>query len=139
MVMQPAEDNSRNTGIDFGKNNTFGSLTISGKVAGRDLIELHTSPAMAEGVETRQQFIDLIAKLREDVARLTDIPDGEQEDADDDLRKAAEATEKGDADRVVQKLESVQAILTGLSAAIPAAIKLGETIGVLIQRVPVLA
>jgi len=133
--MQGEGDQNRSTGIDFGQGNQIGSLSISGNVAGRDQ-EITTTTGAAEGVETREQLLAVIASLRAEIEQLQEASDGDREDADDELRKAAEAAEKGDSDRVVQKLDAAQRIMVGLGAAIPAAVKLGEIIATLIPRIP---
>jgi hypothetical protein len=133
--MQGDEESNRSTGVDFGQGNQIGPVSISGNVAGRDL-RITTTTEAAEGVETREQLLAVIASLRAEIEQLQEASAGDREDADDELRKAAEAAEKGDSDRVVQKLDAAQRIMVGLGAAIPAAVKLGEIIATLIPRIP---
>ncbi|HYN90134.1 MAG TPA: hypothetical protein VER55_16485, partial [Ardenticatenaceae bacterium] len=123
-------DQSRNV-VSFGRNNTFGNVTM-GDVAGRDLIKV--TAAQAAGPSGRQELLDLISQLRDDLARLEDAPEGKREDADDELRKAMEAGEKGDGSRLKEKLEAAQRIVLALSATVPAAVKLGAVIGTALQR-----
>ena len=135
-MMARSSDAESHSAVDFGRENTYGNVTISGKVAGRDLIEVTTTAEAAADVQTKQQLLDLIAQLQADIAKLTDAPEGDRDDMRDELAKAKQAAEKGDKDRLVNKLESARTIMVTLSGAIPAALKLSEAIGALLQRVP---
>jgi hypothetical protein len=83
----------------------------------------------------REELLDQIANLRAQVAALTEAPGGERQDAGDELRKAQEAAAAGDHDRMLKKLDAAQKIVGALGTALPAAAKLAETIGGLVQRV----
>jgi len=113
-----------------------GNITI-GDVADGNITKLNINVGATDvaKADTKQELLDLIAKLQAEVAGLKDAPKGKRQDAEDELRKAKEAGEEGDNDRLLEKLDSAQRILIGLGSAIPAALKLGETIGALIQRV----
>ena len=133
-----ADSQSSNKGIDFGRENRLSNVHISGTIAGRDVVQITATPEAAAGVKDKEQFLALITQLQSDVAKLTEAPAGERQDAQDELAKAKEAGEKGDTDRVVKKLQSAQAIMTALGSSIPAAVQLGETIGTLLVKLPVL-
>ena len=123
-------------GIDFGRGNRLSNVNISGTIAGRDVTQITTTPEAAAGVKDKEELLALIEQLQGDIAKLTEAPEGERRDAQDELVKAKEAGEKGDHERLVKKLQSAQAIMAALGSTIPAAFQLGETIGTLLQKVP---
>lgn len=114
----------------------FPDRSIAGNVAAGNItkIDIKLGAADIARADTKQELLDLIAKVQADIAQLTDAPMGKRQDVEDDLRKAKEAGEEGDKDRLLEKLESAQKILLALTGSIPAALKLGETIGALIQQ-----
>ncbi len=115
----------------------IGTIIAKNIVQG-NLVEINfaTSRDQAAAADGRQDLLRLIQQLREDAARLSQAgaPAGNLVDVDDDLRKAKEAGEQGDTQRLLEKLESAQRIVLALAGRIPAAVKLGETIGVVLQR-----
>jgi hypothetical protein len=127
--MPGAERSSDSTGIDFGRNNRFGDVSIGGTVAGRDVVQ-----TSAVDPSDRQQLIDALAKLQAQVLQLEAAPAGEREDAHDELRKAREAAEQGDNDRMVTKLQGAQSILQKLGESLPAALALAQTVGTLVVK-----
>ena len=129
---------SGSSGINFGTNNQFRDVKLEGTVAGRDINQTTTTGA-AEGALDLQQLRDALAELQAAVAELREAPAGEVEDARDELRKAGEAAEQGDTDRAVKKLQGAQAILHTIGENLPAALALGQTVGVLATRVMGLA
>ena len=105
-----------------------------GNIAGRDMVTITTTTTAATAVQDEQTLLAQIDQLRADVARLTDVPKGRRQDADDELRKAKEAGQEGDRPRLLEKLEGAQKILLSLGGSIAAALQLAETIGTLLQR-----
>src|ERR1051326_8238297 len=118
--------NSR--GIDFGRNNRMGNVNISGDVAGRDLTKTTTSVEAVSNIRTKEQLLELLAQLHTDVGQLSEATDGQREDAQDELRKASSAAERGDRDRLVEKLEGAQRIFETIGSAAPAAVNLAQTV-----------
>jgi hypothetical protein len=120
--------------IDFGSA-TMGNVTI-GDVAGRDMtkIDIKVNTADAAAVNSKDELLKLIAQVQADVAALKDAPKGQRDDTEYALRKAQEAVEEDDPSRLLEKLQEAENKLLMFGKTIPAAFKLGETIGVLIQR-----
>lgn len=130
---------SQNTGLI-----NMPGVKIKGNFTVRDMaggnisnvnVDIKITAAAAAAATDKEQVITLIDNLHTEVAKLTDAPKGKQEDAADDLRKAREAGEEGDTERLLEKLESAQRILFSLGSTTPAALVLGQSIGVLLQRV----
>jgi hypothetical protein len=119
--------------IDFGGATIHGNVT-TGNVAGRDIIDIKVNTADAAAIDSKADLLNLIDMLLADLNALKDVPADERDDAADELRKARKAGEEGKSERLLTKLESAQKIMLALSGSIPAALKLGDTIGVLIQR-----
>ncbi len=121
--------------LDFGRGNTMGNVTI-GNVAGRDMITVTTTytPGAAAGVDSKQELLDMIGKLRQEVADLRELPEDERDDLAEELEKAKKAGDEGKGPRMREKLEAAQKILVGIGASVPAAVKLAETVGTLLQR-----
>jgi hypothetical protein len=127
-----AEGSDTSKGIDFGSNNRFRDVKVEGTVAGRDI---HQRTTTTDGALEQQQLLEALERLQAEVMQLQEAPAGEREDARDELRKASEAAEQGDHDRMVKKLQGAQAILQTVGESLPAALALGQTIGLLAQRV----
>jgi hypothetical protein len=125
-------DQSRKV-IDFGSGNTFGNVSIE-NVAGRDIFKVNATTAAAAAVDDSAALLRLIEQVRNDVSRLTDLPEAEREDADDDLRKAWEAGGRGNRSRLLEKLESAQKLLLRLAGKSLTALRVADTIGTLLQR-----
>jgi hypothetical protein len=129
--MRGVGERSDSTGIDFGRDNRFrGDVKIEGTVAGRDVHQQQ----LTQGAIDMPQLLEALERLQRDVMQLQEAPAGEREDARDELRKAGEAAQQGDKDRLQKKLQSAQAILETLGQNLPAALALGQTIGALAQR-----
>lgn len=127
--------------IDQSKLIDFSGAMIEGGVKMGDVargnitkIDINVGASDVAKADTKQELLDLIGKLQAEVAGLTDAPKGKRQDAEDALRRAKEAGEEGDKERLVEKLEFAQKLMLALGGAIPAALKLGETIGAVLQR-----
>ena len=125
----------RHSLIDFGQGTRIDGGVKIGDVARGNITKITSTPAAVATARDDRELVGLIDQLRADVARLTDVSDGRREDVDDELRKAREASLRGDRPRLLEKLEGAQKILLGLGQGIAAALTLAETIGSLIQRV----
>jgi hypothetical protein len=122
--------------IDFGGAMIEGGVKIGDVAAGNmTKIDIKIGPSDVAQADTRQQLLDLIGTLQAEVAQLHDAPKGQRQDAEDDLRKAKEAGAEGDKDRLLEKLGSAHKVILALTGTVPVALKLGETLGALIQRV----
>src|SRR5215207_509494 len=106
-------------------------LHIEGNVAGRDV---NVTPADAEGVASRKELLALLTKLQAQVAALEQAPPGLQRDAGDELKKAQEAGEEGDNNRLVEKLQSAHGYLERIAATLPAAVSVAQVVASLAQR-----
>ena len=125
------EIDQRKSVIDMGKGNTFGNVSY-GDVAGGNMIKITTAAAAQS--DNKEDLLEMISDLRKQIATLADAPKGKREDADDELRKAKEAGAEGNKQRMVEKLESAHNILLALAGTVPAAVKLGEAVGAVLQR-----
>lgn len=132
---------SSNVSIDQSKLLDFTGAQISGGIKTGDIargnitkINISASPAAAAFVTDMQQLLKQVETLQADVTKLTDAPKGLRKDAEYALSAAKEAGEEGDRDRLREKLEAAQKILLGISASIPVATQLAQTIGTLLQR-----
>lgn len=121
--------------INFGSGNRLTGVNF-GDIAGGNItnIPITITIGAAAAVDSRQELLNAIGALRDDVERLTGVPRGKQEDAEDELRKARRAGDDRDQARMVEKLESAQKILMELGASNPNALKLSAAIGALLQR-----
>ncbi len=121
--------------IDFGGAIIRGNVSL-GDVAARDMtkIDIKVTTAAAAAVDSKAELLQLIAQVQADLATLKDLSDDDRDDVSDALRKATKAGEENKKERLLDKLDTAQQILIKLGSSIPAAVKLGETIGVLIQR-----
>ena len=119
--------------IDFGSGNQIGNVTM-GDLAGRDIVKVTVTTAPAAGVTDDQELLKVIDQLRAEVAKLTDAPEGAPEDAEDELRKAREAGQKGNKSRLLEKLTSAQKVLLSLGGGVAAAVKLADALSALVQR-----
>jgi endonuclease/exonuclease/phosphatase family metal-dependent hydrolase len=124
-------EGSDSRGIDFGTNNRFRDVRVEGTIAGRDIHQQTTTG----GAFDQQQLLDALDRLQTEVMQLQDAPAGDREDASDELRKASEAAQAGDHDRMVKKLNGAGAILNTIGENLPAALALGQTVAVLAQKV----
>jgi endonuclease/exonuclease/phosphatase family metal-dependent hydrolase len=124
-------EGSDSKGIDFGTHNRFRDVKVEGTIAGRDV---HQQTTTSDGAFDRQQLLDALERLQVEIMALQDAPPGDREDARDELRKASEAAQEGDHDRMVKKLNGAGAILNTIGENLPAALALGQTVGVLAQK-----
>jgi hypothetical protein len=109
-------------------------VKVDGTVAGRDITQT-TTGAGAEGAFDLQQLQSVLTELQAALDQLPDAPAGDVEDARDELRKAGEAAQQGDTDRTVKKLQGAEAILHTIGENLPAALALGQTVGLLVGKV----
>jgi endonuclease/exonuclease/phosphatase family metal-dependent hydrolase len=124
-------EGSDSKGIDFGTNNRFRDVRVEGTVAGRDV---HQQTTTGDGAFDRQQLLDALERLQVEIMQLQDAPAGDREDARDELRKASEAAQEGDHDRMVKKLNGAETILHAIGENLPAALALSQTIAVVAQK-----
>lgn len=119
--------------IDFSGAHIQGSVK-TGDIAGQNItkIDIKVNTADAAAVDSKQELLELIDKLQSDVVSLTDAPKGKREDADYALRKAKEACEESDKERLLEKLAAAEKFM--LEITLPAASTLANTIGTLLQR-----
>ena len=110
-------------------------IDIRGNVAGRDVVIGGPSPDAAAAAQDREQLLQLISQLQQQVAALEEAPPGIREDAADDLRKAHAAGADGDAERLTEKLESARGYLERVGQSVPAALALAQTIAGIVARV----
>lgn len=132
---------SSNVAIDQSKLLDFTGAQISGGIKIGDVakgnitkITFTTSPAEVASVTDMQRVLRQIEALQTDVTKLTDAPKGLRNDAAYALSAAKDAGEEGDRDRLREKLEAVQKLVLDISASVPAAAELAQTIGILLQQ-----
>ena len=119
----------------LGRGAKIDSVKITGNVAGRD-VHIGVSSDEAAAVEDRQQLLELLARLQQEVEALKEAPAGLRSDALDELKKAQAAGEDKDDDRLVEKLSTAQGFLERIAAALPAAVSVAQAVATLVQRVP---
>jgi len=125
-----AEQDLGSAAFVFGNDAKVGDINVKGNVVGRDLtIE-------AQGVDRREQLLDVLTALRAQVQALKEAPAGQQQSALDELANARAAGERQDDSQLVEGLESARSVLERIGLAVPAAITLAQAIATLIQRVP---
>jgi hypothetical protein len=110
-------------------------LTVGGNVAGRDVV-IGVTPADAEQATDRKQVLELLERLEAAVAKLEEAPPGLRDDAADELRKAKEAGQAGDTQRLAEKLETAHSYLERIASTLPAALSLAQAVAMLAQRIP---
>jgi len=131
-----AEDQGPSSSAFYlGKGAKIDSVKITGNVAGRD-VHIGVSSDEAAAVEDRQQLLELLARLQQEVEALKEAPAGLRSDALDELKKAQAAGEDKDDDRLVEKLSTAQGFLERIAAALPAAVSVAQAVATLVQRVP---
>jgi F0F1-type ATP synthase membrane subunit b/b' len=119
----------------LGRGAKIDSVKITGNVAGRD-VHIGVSAGEAEAVADRQQLLELLARLQQEVEALKEAPAGLRSDALDELKKAQSAGEQKDDDRLVEKLSTAQGFLERIATALPAAVSVAQAVATLVQRVP---
>ena len=121
--------------IDFGSAQIKGNVAM-GDVSGGDItkITINVSAAAAAQAQDKTALLVQIAKLKDAVAQLADAPKGQRRDIAYALDSAHDAGEEGDNTRLLEKLTEAQNQLLKLSATVPAARPLSDTVGALIQR-----
>lgn len=132
---------SSNVSIDQSKLIDFSGAHISGGIKTGDIargnitkINITTSHAAAASVSDMQALLKQIEVLQANVTKMTDVPKGPRKDAEYALSAAKEAGEEGDYDWLREKLEAAQKILLSISVSNPAAAKLAQTLGILLQQ-----
>jgi hypothetical protein len=111
----------------------IGKVDIRGNVAGRDVV-IGTTPADAEAVKDRQQLLELLLKLQQEVAALEQAPSGLKDDAADELRKAHEAGQQGDSGRLTEKLDTARGYLERIGQTLPSALALAQAVAAVAAR-----
>jgi hypothetical protein len=132
----PSDDTTGNSSaFSLGKGARIGKIDVHGSVAGRNIITTsNVTPADAEAATDRQQMLELLTRIEQEIATLHDAPAGLRSDAQDDIRKAREAGQQGDTDRLVEKLGSAENYLQRIGQALPAALGLAQTVGTLLAH-----
>ncbi len=120
--------------FQVGQGARIGNIEVGGNVAGRDVV-VGVTAAEASAVKDRQEVLALLTRLQDQVAALAEAPSSLRDDAHDELRKAKEAGEQGNTDRLVEKLETAHGYLERIAATLPAAIGLAQAVATLGQRV----
>jgi hypothetical protein len=121
-------------GIYLGEGARIGKLDVSGNVAGRDVVVGAKLADAAAEAGDRQQLLEILKQLEEQVAALHEAPSGLRSDTTDELRKAREAGEQGDADRLGEKLETARSYLERIGQALPAALTLAQAVAAIATR-----
>lgn len=129
-----AEQPPTSAAFSVGQGAHVGNISVGGNVAGRD-VNTQITPADASAVQDRQQILALLTRLEEQIASLQDAPAGLRDDAQDEVRKARQAGEQGDTERLVEKLGTAQGFLQRIGQALPAALTLAQTVATLAARV----
>ena len=121
--------------IDFGSAQIKGGISI-GDVAGRDItkITVNVNAASVAQAQDTSALLAQIAKAKDAVEQLADAPKGQRRDIAYALDSAHEAGGEGDNARLLEKLAEAQAQLLKLSATVPTARPLSDTVGALIQQ-----
>jgi hypothetical protein len=104
---------------------------IEGSVAGRDVV---ITASDVDNIKTRQELLEMLAQLQAQVAALEGAPGGLRQDAGDELKKAQEAGEEGDNNRLVEKLETAQGYIERIATTLPAALSVAQAVAALAQR-----
>lgn len=121
--------------IDLGPGASIGSLKTGDMAMGNiTKIDIKVTAADAAAVDNKVELLKQITQIQSDLAALKDLPDDERDDITDALQKAEKAGSEDKKERLIDKLDNAQQILLTLGSTIPAALKFGESIGVLIQR-----
>jgi hypothetical protein len=109
-----------------------GSVTF-GDVAAGDIPKTYNISNVA-GSTDQAQILKAIGDLRADLAKANDLPDDARDDANDALEAAEKAGKENKKERMLEKLDVAQKVMLKLAATVPVAVKVGETIGTLLQR-----
>src|SRR5207247_2407089 len=116
-----ASNDGTSSAFSLGRGARIGKINVGGNVAGRD-VTVQVTPADAEAAKDRQQMLELLVRLEHQIANLQDAPAGLRSDAQDEIRKAREAGEQGDSERLVEKLGSAKTFLERIGQALPTAL-----------------
>jgi hypothetical protein len=128
-----ADNEPSSAAFHLGQGARIGKVDVRGNVAGRDVV-VGTTAADAEAAEDRQQLLALVLRLQEQVAALQEAPQGLKEDAADELRKAHEAGQQGDAGRLTEKLDTARGYLERIGQTLPSALALAQAIAAVAAR-----
>ncbi len=119
--------------FSLGQGARIGRIEVGGNVAGRD-VNVRGTAEDAAAVHNREQLLEMLTRLERDLAGLHEAPAGLRSDAQDELRKAREAGEQGDTERVVEKLGTAKGYLERMGQVLPAALTLAQTVATLATR-----
>jgi hypothetical protein len=133
--MSNTEEGPGSAAFYLGRGAKIDSVKITGNVAGRD-VHIGVSADEAAAVADRQQLLEVLARLQQEVEALKEAPAGLRSDALDELKKAQAAGADKDDDRLVEKLSTAQGFLERIATALPAALSVAQAVATLVQRVP---
>jgi hypothetical protein len=129
-----AEPGSESSAFSLGKGARIGKVEVGGNVAGRDVV-VTTTGADAAAAQDMSQVLEVLKRLEEQIGNLSDAPAGLRDDARDEVRKAHQAGEQGDKQRLLEKLGTAQGYLERIGQSLPAAVTLAQTVVTLALRV----
>jgi hypothetical protein len=129
-----AERDSESTAFSLGKGARIGKIEIGGHVVGRDVV-VSAAPADASAAQRLPEVLVVLKRLEEQIADLAEAPAGLRDDAQDEVRKAQNAGEQGDTQRLVEKLGTAQGYLERIGQSLPAAVTLAQTVATIAQRI----
>src|SRR5919199_4783465 len=104
--------------FNLGQGASIGSVQVGGSVVGGNQA-VGPTPADAATAAERQELLARLEQLPQQVAALQGAPAHLHEDAQDELRKARQAGEDGDAERLVEKLQTAEGYLTRIGQTLP--------------------
>ena len=133
MADRDTNDQPSSAAFHLGQGARINKIDIQGNVAGRDVV-IGTTTDQIAAAQDRQQLLALVARLQEQVKALEEAPAGLRGDAGDELRKAQEAGQQGDKDRLVEKLETARGYLERIGESLPAGLALAQAVAALAQR-----
>jgi hypothetical protein len=128
-----AERDANSAGINISGNARVSKIDVQGDVIGRDKI-IGALADEASAVQDRQQLLNVIAKLQEQITALEEAPTGLREDASGELDKARKAGEQGDKGRLLDKLETARGYLEKMVELVPVGMQLAQTVALIAQR-----
>ncbi|HLZ31445.1 MAG TPA: hypothetical protein VKV73_29355 [Chloroflexota bacterium] len=128
-----SERDAGSAAFSIGEGARVGNIHVGGNVAGRD-VTIGVTPADAAAAPDRPELLALLKRVEAAVAALDEAPAGLKSDAQDELRKAAEAGASGDDGRLSEKLSSARSYLERIGQSLPAALALAQTVAAVAMR-----
>ena len=129
-----AEREPDSAAFSLGKGARVGNITVGGHVAGRDVV-VSATPTDAAAAQDLSQMLEVLKRVEEQIASLSEAPAGLRDDAQDELRKAHQAGAQGDTKRLAEKLNTAQGYLERIGQNLPAAVSLAQTVATLALRI----